>query len=573
MDAPAGIQREISLIRAYGCMSEAVGFRIPTERLVSSISAFDWRESLIRLSVLAHMAGNPLSWHDDEAIRQATNDALLTVDQVQRSADLTRYLARTDRLLVHERVVALLQGLVLLHGADEGGRVPSDARIALWLLAANDYVGDWHDRPPPMMNPLHRMTAEMFASARNDTHENPGHLLGRATLLFRRPENRATPLSEPSTWALVERYAFPKGLYESYVRAWAPLYMHFVLPQSKMDSPRYVDLRRWGQSDPEVLALLSDLSIDRSEAVRELSGHLRGDLPDVGTFLHKRPFVRLSDDALLPLAPQYLANQLYFGLWDRFRRACAEQIGKRTGFKEQTWVCAFGYMFEQYCRLLTKESLAGADIEIHDPNTAAEELEDIVLLHDAEAIVISVKTSLIRPDVGREQRSHAKTFEWLRNQFFADAKSKKEHRGGVLRLLSNSVARVQATMQVRQVYPVLVTADALGYSAAMGQWLDQELPRWTKLTGAGVGTVAVCSIDDFENFLALVAHGVSPFEILRRREGDGWRHVRPHVFLAEVAKENGQTLQHPFLFGEYDKAADDMLKRLRAAEVVAAEAG
>lgn len=564
-----GWKQEAGTVLAYGAWSEAVGERLAPNTLKNWISRFNWRGSVASLARLAHIAGQFDRWHDDPGLWLQTSARLLATtpgiaELWPNEHRIRAYLARPDRALVHERAITMLQGLAILHGADNGDYAPDDAFLALWFLAVNDYANDWQVTDSLDLLPQQRHVAELFAITKYDCHEHPGHLLARAALLFRRPHQAGTPLSETGAWSAVEFAAFPEGLSEAYVRAWVPLYIQFgVGTADDRQQSLYVDLKKWQHADPAVMQLLETLTVDRDAARAQLQPHVVDDRLHVGTFLHRRPFIRVTPDILLPLMPRFLASQLYYGIWNRFRLGFNAVKKDLAGSGPETWLSTFGFMFENYCQEIARQSVRpGTELLLPQPNK--QELDDIIIVENCEAVVLSVKGSLINDDIARQQRSRAETFAWIRKLLFVEADKAAGRRAGVLRQLDASVKRVEAALAPTTIYPMVVTADALGYNAVLAAWLESELRASTDLVRPAVGVVTICNVDEYENFMALVAQGVSPVEMLRRRSSSEWSRTRLQVLTHTVAKERSLDVKHPFLMTEFGKIAAGVGERLQA---------
>jgi hypothetical protein len=500
--------------------------------LIARVRSYSWREAFFHLAQLSATVAR--HGKSSEIVRRLTVDPLarLTGDASAASiiANARRVVTerRNDVVLAHEEAISFLQHLVLLEGGDEEGENPGDSEISLWLAGAGSHLGKWKYEEPGA-SAREELIASLAHNLRFNNRPDPARLLVRARRMFSRPPD-AGSLATAESWEQLAEEAFGSTYEEFFESCLGPAFLLSRLwgdADGKWSRP-LLDLatllKETKLSRGSFVGFLDKISADRDthrEAIRE---RVRADgLPHAPTSLLYRPFLR-NGDVFIGASPWAVDQQLRGGVWSLFLEA-AKRLPKKKGADE--WFRAFGNILEHWCRRIATEASTSARFSatVHMPAKPGDEseIEDVVLIEDGAAVLFSVKGRMMRAEAGREAVSVATTMKWYEDFFFEEKGD--DYRGGAIQLLQKRIRRIRAgefesegVACTVELWPIVVTYDALGETPLLYRWLEEQCKSRGLLQDAGVRSVTLARVDEFEDLMSRVAAGRSLVRLLRRRQ-------------------------------------------------------
>ncbi len=570
----------------YAAASHIFGRAMPAQFVIDELAKYGWRESFFRLGFLGSAIANDPQGPGSARIRHLTIGALASISPppdvdgaTLATAIAVRDWARTvpsSVALAHEEVISYLQHLVVLYGAPEGP-APTDAALALWILAAADYLDYWYESgaksPSDTLPPgLDRQTAELIATqARLSRFNNSGDILRAIVrthaILKDRPKHGR--LSDPATWKAVQERAF-KGLEFSahFECRLMPLYIlsnGWGIPGRQRNIPtvNFDEWKQWGGAvGPGLVEWVSSQASSRDELQRAIRRRMRPDglLPHSPTALLHSPFVRLSDDVVGVPSAWSMRSHIHTGSWAAVRGAVESTLGKG---KSVEWLYAFGALFEEWLRHVAGLAKASPSIrgrfELSEGVGTSDEIEDVVLVDGPSTILFSAKSRLMKESVARHATSPRAVIDWYEEFLFADRAG--DQRGGAVRLLDAHVMKARAGEYEPSVsrdallVPVIVTFDPLGEEFLLYNWIQKRCVELGLLQQEGVSDLAIASVSDFERLMALAANGESLHDFFRARRTPPWKGRRlDHQLLHAAPKQSFVELS------EYFEALADRMK-------------
>ncbi|WP_233605213.1 YecA family protein [Corallococcus sp. AB030] len=514
---------------AYLTLAEVLGERIPPDRILEAFRGFDRRATFIRIAEFAAALVNKSNLNTE--LSRFTKWALDALSQspdesMQKTAQAIRERARPGRSILHEKVLYLLQALALSEGT-ETGRTPSDAELAWWALALNDYAGDW-TKSGEQLTEEERLVADLCHALRFNRSGDPVRELVRAELIMGCGPPNHPGLSTQQEWRQFQEEAFGCSFTEFMDRNLGPLALHSQLWMTKEGESPILNPQRWGSKMTDGGAggalFLNSLAIDIAAARTDLqaqsaaSGVIR-----FPRQFYRYPLVKFEEGVLVAASPWLVQHQLAYGYWGRCMAAMKARRGR---FTAETWFGIFGVLFERYCRRLAEE----AEREPAFPNQefrfipsslgGADEIEDVVLAGERGVVLFSCKARLMLEKDVRAAESREALVDWLDDFFLFKANA--DQRGGALRLLNKKVEAIRAgahepvLSRSSRIFPVVLTYDRVGESLYVSRWLNRKLQQEGLLQQAGVEAPLVLDVSSFEVFLSVVAHGEDPITLLER---------------------------------------------------------
>ena len=557
---------------------------MPPAWLVERIGTYDWREALIRLSLLAATIANDDDGPRSPEARRFTSEGIKALTSstpdTQRLLDRAQIFVRQygEQVIAHEEGISYLQHLVLLYGAEQGD-APADAELTLWLLGVNDYLDAWEENDSRPLTSTESMIAELVKVLRFNRSDDALRALVRTKRLFEKPPSRGMFAGEK--WFTLEKKAFG-GPYQEYFdsflmllgilsHAWGNLENAHGMPMFRGDDWS----RDLGAEGKSFVDKLTELSSTRSQLQKAIKKRMRpnGLLPHAPTALLHSPMVDLGNGALLATSPWNVRTILRSGVWARYLGA-AKRIG---GDKEggDAWNQVFGLLFEEWMSRLARTAEAQPDFcgQIITPSApgAADEIEDVVLREDEGTVFFSAKGRMVKEPVARHAKSRSGLMDWYESFFFkkrdpGPAKGSDWFRGGSVRQLSERIDMLRAgnfeprLSRETIVYPVLVTYDMLCENHVLYEWLEERCRDEGLLAQVNVGPLTLADVSDFERLLAHAAGGQSVVRLLKLRESK-WKNRRLEVQLADA----GGPRRLPPTESDFETAKNTAIARIKAA--------
>lgn len=520
--------------------------------LVDRVKTFDWRASFGRLAHLSAIIGN-----DEDGVRASRPVKMMldglrsltsSVPSTKQMLDhARRYVAdRSGRVFIaHEEALLFLQHVAVLHGKDDGDEAPGDGELALWLLAANDYLDAWSEPDARALSTKEELIAEQVKAFRFNRNADSLRMAVRTYRMFLDPPPDGK-LAEPSVWASLQNQAFG-GSYKDYFEQFALLL--FMLSHSwgtgRSDSHEYPVLFRErfaasGESGLEFFDRLESMAVDRVALRQDISKRMRPDgiLPHAPTALIHHPLVNIGEGRILAASPWGLRGFLRTGVWARFL-AGAKSVLKSDRNGGDEWLRAFGKLFEEWLRTVARFASATStrsQIILASSYGAEDEIEDVVVREDEGAAFFSAKGRMVKESVARHAISRSGLIDWY-NEYFFEARN-DEFRGGAVRQLSKRIDMLRdGKFEPRldsntRVYPAIVTFDSLCENPLLYEWIEERCRAESLLQQPNVGAISLCDVEDFERIMAHGASGGSIVELLRLRDTK-WHNRRIQVQLSE----------------------------------------
>lgn len=557
---------------AYLTLSEVTGKRLPPEQILAAFRGFGRQAAFVRLAERAATLANSnglgpeLSRFTEWALNvlgRATDSSMRHVAQALRER------IRPGQSILHEKVLYLLQSLALSEGAEQG-RMPSDAELAWWALALNDYAGDWA-REAEQLTDEERLVADLSHALRFNRNPDPVRELVRAELLMNEGPPRHPGLSTPEEWLRFQTEAFGCPFAEYLERFLGPLALHSTLWRRAPEDGPVLNPQRWGSEMSDggagAEAFLRSLAIDVGTLRSELLA-----LPAVGGVIrfprqfYRSPFVAFEDGSLVAASPWLVQHQLAYGFWGR----CLAAVKARgAGWKLETWLGAFGELFELYCRRLSVEAQGepgfprGQFRFLESRLGSPDEIEDVVLVGERDVVLFSCKARMMLEKDVRGADSPKALVSWLDEFFFVEPQGAQ--RAGAFRLLDKKVQAIRAgehepiLSRSLRIFPVVLTYDRVGESLYVSRWLRRRLSQAGILQQPGVEGPLVLDVSSFEIFLSVVANGEDPVALLEACLAPG-QDARTFHHVVRTAVDEASKERLP-LFRRAQEALVERIKR------------
>ena len=529
---------DMKYIAAYLSARELFGVQPDASFIRERIGTYGWKPSLLRLSQLSSFLA--LNETTDEQVRQRTIDPLflLTGDQrtTQMFARMRAIVAhhRSTLRIVHDEVLSHLQHLVLVDG-NESDETPSDQELSLWMLMVNSHLGEWASPNQRELTVDEKLIAAIVRGRAFNRRPHWMALAVRCYELFRAcPEDAS--LGGDDAWARMqlETFGVPFEQYFSMIL--------MVLLSTSISSARgpngeesipAVGPESWAGLCPDldwVKQRLDALAISRAAARDEIlaapnavesSGFLHAP-----ALLRRKPLI-VDVDSYLITSPSNVAVQFHAGPWGAYLQRAKEVHGDSRGFLR--WSSAFGEAVERYCASFARYARDAGRFRsswrmiLPENPGDADEIEDVILVEDDQAVLFSVKSSMLpERDVHRATSEQA-VIDWLDRYLFAETRSFK----GAVRKLDKNISEVLAGDFERlglsrnvKILPVLVGYDELGEDVFLYQRIRRRCQELGLLQQPGVAPLTLASIDWYESMMEYVAAGRSLVGLLRKRKRD-----------------------------------------------------
>jgi len=530
---PQRSERELSFrnVSAYMSFAEAHGKPYPAEHLLTAFRRYDRAKTFRSLANLAAALANDVPLDLTQRARE------LVVEPLERLArDVNPWLARTadyvrsqssGRAILNEKVIYVLQALVLAEGCD-GGVEPSEQELAFHILAANDYIDRWRSPAEPLDE-----ASQMLASFTHHARFNRGGDLlrdvVRTAIMLRDGPPNARPLSNPNEWKRFQSEALGSSFEEYFESFMGVLAMLAGSWGRREEDGKWVapslNFSTWplfsGTNEQLALERLRDLTSTLDEARASFNNErCRDGIPYSPILFYEKPFVQTSEDVVIPASPWVIREQLHYGIWKRFI-----ETSKRL-YKQQAdrWLSAFGEMFEEWCRRVAKEAASCPGFRgrllLSKTIGGPDEIEDIVVVEGDAVILFSCKGSLLTKDV-KMATSQSDVVQRLERFFFTLASGR--HNDGAIRLLDKKAQRIRAgnykdaIPRNGRIYPVIVTYEHMGENLVMYDWLKKSSAEKRLFQQPNVAHPTLIWVGDYELLMSVAAHGASISEILDRR--------------------------------------------------------
>ena len=544
------------------------GQRFPPDDLIRGFRALDRRASFIRLAEIAAALANR-----DDALQESQSMTRSMLAQFGSSRDaVVRQMgvellgivarSRPRRVIWHEKLVYLMQSLVLTEAASAGGLPPEDWRLTLLALGLNDYALDWSKHGSDLTE-LEQQLADFLHIGRFNVNSDPVREIVRGELLLTRALPRHPKFQTAEDWESLQRSAFGRPYSEHVDRFLGPLafqammWMRDPRPGKPLVTPWNWSEKMEGGAEPGRVFIesLTGGADAVSTAIRDRSGKnvVRFPFP-----FYRTPLISFGPgEDVVGVSPGAMNHQLAFGFWGRLLGTLKEQLGDTSGVK--TWMGIFGDLFEMYCRWLAQEAQKSESFPKEAGFLAStmggeDEIEDLVLAAANRVVLFSCKARLMREEQVRGAESPQALLKWMESFFFEEGGG--EQRGGAFRLLERKVAairdgRYEPTIDRNAlIYPVVLTYDHVGDSLLISRWLESRLQQLDLLQQPATRLPLVLSADSFEVLMGLAAHGVSILRVLdlcASEEGGGA--MFKHTITKNFSAEQRQRL--PVLMAEF----------------------
>lgn len=565
----------IAYARPYATAEEIFGKAMTAVELVDRVRSYSWRGAFYRLACLASIVANDPVGAFSERVRRFTVDplgqltgGLLTGALLANGRAFLRS-RRDEVVLAHEEVISFLQHLVLLEGG-EGDDAPGDQEIALWLAGANGHLARWADERLVLPDDV-RLAAELVRISRFNNRHDLLKALVRASGMFGRKPSTGQ-LADEQRWKELETTAFPSGFQDAFeigLGLVSMLAKTWGTEDSKNPNPvlNCGVLFATSKVSPDTfVAALEGFVTSREDLRARVRQRLRPDgLPHAPMALYHTPLVELEPRVFVAASPWAVTGLLRTGIWAKFLQASKTRDPHRGA---ATWLPAFGYMFEDWCRKVATEAAGSpqrkATVLLPSSPGAADEVEDVVLVDDGIAVLCSAKSRLIEARIAREAVSASAIVSWLENFFFEERGD--DQRGGVVRQLSGRIDKLRSgefeksgLARDTRVCPLIVTYDSLGESDILYRQIEEGCRRRGLLQQPNVGPLALARVEEFEQLLSRVARGLDVSGLLESR-GAEHRHRRLDQILHEAEIQPAPRL--PFFEVEAKALNDRMFSRI-----------
>lgn len=506
--------------------TEVAGRPFPIEHLVKELGEHNFRDTFLQVARLGSVAANSDGGSRGELAAELTTKLLAGYSGSLRPLEALVadfILAQgSRRTVLHEQCVYLLLALATLY-CGEVGAAPSFAKVAFWLLAANDYLPSW-DADARALDTYEDAVAEFWRATRFNQGNHSKRDLVRGALLFRERPPRG-PLGARWEKLQIEAFGMPYDQYAAELAAPLSLLASTWgtrLDNSPLRSP-IIEPIQWCRGSDAHARFFSTRAWTRDEARLRLreslgpSGVPRG----IGAFT-RRPFMLIGSE-LLVASPWPVRESLRLSAWASYREA--EQ--KVTG-SSGAWMPGFGDLLETWCRRIANAgapriaAATGAEIIMSRNIGGDDEFEDVIITDGRRLALFSVKSSLAPHTIARTECSKSEVVDWHERFFFEKPQREKRQRGGVLRQLDAKIRRVRDGALFPRVardafiIPVVVTFEHFGDSFALYSWLRRRCERERLLYQSTVRPPSVMTVAEFELLISLAASGADVLQRLGR---------------------------------------------------------
>jgi hypothetical protein len=314
---------------------------------------------------------------------------------------------------------------------------------------------------------------------------------------------------------------------------------------------------------------------ERASATRaELQDLLRqsvgsNGLPLGSSIFYVKPFTRFESGILVAATPWAVREQIRGALWAGLLAQAKAEHGESGGAKR--WLAAFGDLFEVWCRDVARMAASSTAFQgtlaLSEFVGDNEEVEDVVVMHGGNVLLVSAKARTIRQELLKGALSSARVLAWYDDFLFGPRSG--DQRGGAVRLLDQKIRNIRegkyAARGIRadsKVFPMLVTYDHLGAdNPGFYMWLTDRCKAENLLQQAAVLQLVTLNVEKFESLMGFAAAGGNIFEPLERRGPD----ERADVALFDAAAEFEST-RLPEIDQQFQKIMNRLLARLASAK-------
>lgn len=527
------VPSSLSFVKAYLTSREVFGETMSANFLKERIRSFGWKSSVTSLARLAAFIQNPAT--TAEQVRTKTVDPIheifgdIAATPMLNRAKIFARLNRAHIQIAHEEVLAYLQHLVLVEGGD-GDEGPSDAELTLWMLGANCHLGEWSEPDERELTREEKVIALLMRRHCFDKSGDWAAIAVRNYELFRTcPADQS--LGGGDAWAQLQEEAFGCSFEVYYLLILAPLAARAIRQIVSADDIPAVSVDYWKSVECDlnwVKKCLDGLAVSREEArsqILERKNSVNSDgLLHAPSLLRRKPLLTDGEGWLIT-APAGIIALFHAGPWGAYLEKLKVIHGGSNGFKR--WSSAFGAAFEQYCADWAKSAAASSVfrrswkmIVPGNPGTA-DEIEDVILIEDDEAVVFSVKSSMVPEETLRIAKSQSAAIDWIDRFLFSSAKSFK----GAIRKLSANIDEIRrgdfasrGASETLKIHPVLVTYDALGEDVDLYARIRRKCIEYNLLCQKDVAPLTLASVSDYELMMQYVHSGRSLVGILKKRK-------------------------------------------------------
>lgn len=527
------VPSSMSFVKAYFTSREVFGEAMPASFLKERIRSFGWKASVTSLARLAAFIQNPAT--TAEQVRTKTVDPIHEIfGNIAATPMLTRAknfvrLNRSHIQIAHEEVLSYLQHLAVVEGGDvdEG---PSDAELSFWMLGANCHLGEWSELDERELTREEKVIALLMRRHCFDKSGDWAAIAVRNYELFRAcPADQS--LGGVDAWIKLQEEAFGSSfeLYYSFILA--PLAARAIRYIAGEDNDPVVSVDYWKSSGCDlnwVKRCLDGLAVTRDEArtqILERKNSVNSDgLLHAPTLLRRKPLLTDGEGWLIT-SPAGIIALFHAGPWGAYLEKLKVAHGGSEGFMR--WSSAFGAAFEQYCADWAKSAAASSSFRrcwkmiVPEKSGTAEEIEDVILIEDDQAVVFSVKSSLVPEDTLRIAKSQSAAIDWIDRFLFSGTKSFK----GAIRKLSANIDEIRrgdfairGVSENLKIHPVLVTYDALGEDVDLYARIRKQCVEHALLCQKDVAPLTLVSVSDYERMMQYVRSGRSLVGMLKKRK-------------------------------------------------------
>ena len=529
--------------------AEAAGKPFPVPLLIKELAAHNFRDTYLQIARLASVAANSPGGPRSELATELTTDLLRAYSGSLRPiealvADFVEAQPR-GRVVLHEQVAYMLLAMAILYAGDHGPP-PSPAKVAWWLLAANDHLPSWNP-DARVLDQYEDAAAELWRATRYNHGNHSLRDLVRGVELFRTPPSRG-PLA--ARWEELQLRAFGMPYDQFAVELGGPLTLLSSTWGHRFDT---LPLRSpvlkpidWCAGSESHARFFSARTWTREQARAHFASSLTPEgLPRAFGEFRRRPFM-LDGEEILVASPWPVRESLSVYAWAGHRGAEEELTGTTSA-----WLPGFGDLVEGWCRRVAADAAPGiaantnARILMSSAIGSADEFEDVILTDGKRVALFAVKGSLAPAKVAATECAKSDVVDWLERFFFAKPDKGRRQRGGAVRLLDAKVRRVHGgamwpdVEQGAFLIPVIVTFEHFGDNLALNSWLARRCRREHLLQQTEVRQLNVMTVAEFELAMSIASSGGDLLRILGR-----WRAGDEHVTSERLLSDAGATVEY-----------------------------